>query len=122
MDMISTNNYYPLKIEEINLAKMECEDKDIVRDELLQAIFLLKMIHKVNIAFNDNISLENRINYLEEVIASRERLINEQKRLWLSRNKFGGLVSSLSYLEKFVQFAEKSLNYYRRGEENEAQI
>ena len=105
------HRFLNLKIEEIKYAKMDtCEGK-LIKDEIFQSIFLLKMIHKVNIAYNEDLSIEERKGYLEEVLASKEQLLSEQKRLWLARNKAGGLLSSLSILEKFVQFAEISLNY-----------
>lgn len=114
------HRYLNLKIEEIKYAKMDTCEGNLIKDEIFQSIFLLKMIHKVNIAYNEDLNINERISYLEEVIASKEQLINEQKRLWLARNKSGGLTSSLSYLEKFVQFAEITLNYLtERGELNE---
>jgi hypothetical protein len=107
------------KIEEIQLAKPECEDAQLVKDELYQTIILLKMIHKVNIAYNEEIKKSERIRYLEEAIAIRNQLLDEHQRLWLARNKSGGLQSSLTYLEKFVQFAEISLHCVKEVKKDE---
>ncbi|MDD4077106.1 MAG: family 20 glycosylhydrolase [Bacilli bacterium] len=113
--------FLTLKEEEIALAEMDTEDGDIVRDELIQSIAFLKIIHKLNIAYNDKIALATRIKLLKEVITAREDFITKQKRLWLYRNKSGGLASSLSYIDKFYCFVEMTLNYIRGGD-NEAQI
>ena len=56
------------------------------------------------------------MDLLAAVIAGRESFLDEQKRLWLERNKSGGLASSISYIEKFYRFLEATLNYIRGGE------
>ena len=113
--------FLALKEEEIALAKIDTEDGNIIKDEFIQSIAFLKIIHKLNIAYNDRIELTTRIKLLNEVTATREDFVSEQKRLWLYRNKSGGLTNSLSYIDKFYRFVEMTLNYIRGGD-NEAQI
>ena len=113
------NKFFDMKLEEFDLSDISTVDNEIIKAELVQTVNILKMIHKVNFAYNENIDINDRIELLEEVLASKDQLINEQRRLWLYRNKSGGLISSLSYLERFINFASQTLNYLRRGKENE---
>ena len=112
--------FFNSKIKEIDLASLHVDDGDVIKAELKQSICLVRLIHKVNYSYNQNISIQERIKILEEVISSKEQFISEQKRLWLIRNKSGGLFSSLAYLEKFFDFANQTLKSLQRGEENEA--
>lgn len=127
--IIGYNQYHLLKkflndkIEEIQLTSLNCEDGDLIKRELLQTIFIIKLVLKVMASYNEEINIEKRKRYLEEVIASKDRLIGEQKELWLLRNKSGGLRDTISYLEGFVHFANITLkNLNRRGEENGTQV
>ncbi|MFA6721924.1 MAG: family 20 glycosylhydrolase [Bacilli bacterium] len=104
------------KEKEVETASMEAEDAHIIKAEYLQTIAFLRNILVLNIAYNKNINLKTRMDLLAAVIAGRESFLDEQKRLWLERNKSGGLASSISYIEKFYRFLEATLNYIRGGE------
>ena len=96
-------------------------DNDLLTiEEIIQTVKMLKMIHKLSLAYNEGVDLDLRIRYMTEVVNSRESFINEQKRLWLERNKSGGLENSINYLApkgtgikedfcKFVDCIENSL-------------
>ena len=108
-----------LKEKEIELSQLNVDDGDVIKEELQQTISLLKNIHKLNIAHNERIDINLRIELLEEVLANKSAFIEKQKELWLSRNKQGGIKDSLSYLERFYQFIEITLKDIR-GVINEA--
>ena len=107
-----------LKLDEIDFIKM---DNDLLTiEEIIQTVKMLKMIHKLSLAYNEGVDLDLRIRYMEEVVNSRESFINEQKRLWLARNKSGGLQSSINNIESFMEFSEETLKYLNdRGDSYE---
>jgi len=105
------DGFLTLKEKEIMLAKMDTEDANIIKEEFKQTIEFLKMIHKLNIAYNDTIDKTTRINMLRDVVASKINFFKQQKRLWLYRNKTGGLERSLSNVEKFYRFIDITINY-----------
>ncbi|HHX78879.1 MAG TPA: family 20 glycosylhydrolase [Acholeplasmataceae bacterium] len=106
------------KVEEIQITDLHCDDGDLIKKELYQSIYLIKNIQKVMMAFNEDLSIKERISYLEEVMNSKNRIIDRQKKLWLSRNKSGGLEDSIALIEGFLKFAEYTLSEYKRGEDS----
>ncbi len=121
--VLSINKYKLLhhflnnKVEEIQITDLHCDDGELIKKELYQSIYLIKNIQKVMIAFNEDVDIKERIGYLEEVMNSKSHIIDRQKKLWLSRNKSGGLKDSIALLEGFLKFAEYTLDEYKRGEE-----
>lgn len=112
--------FFNLKIEEIGMNEMDCEDAKLIESELYQAIKFIKMTQKINIAFNEEVELEKRIRYLEEVVASKDMIIDEQSRLWHERNKSGGFKESITLVNNFFDFASYLLEFLgRRGESYE---
>ncbi|MDD2681531.1 MAG: glycoside hydrolase family 20 zincin-like fold domain-containing protein [Bacilli bacterium] len=105
------------KVEEIQITNLQCEDGELIKKELYQSIYLIKNIQKVLIAFNEDLDIKKRIGYLEEVMNCKNRIIDRQQKLWLARNKSGGLKESISLLEGFLKFAEYTLNEFKRGED-----
>ena len=95
---------------------MKAEDADLIKAEYFQTIALLRNIFALNIAYNENIDKHTRAGLLENVLAERDSFLAKQKRLWLARNKAGGLASSLGYLDKFYRFLEATLNHIRGGD------
>lgn len=109
-----------LKLDEIDFIKM---DNDLLTiEEIIQTVKMLKMIHKLSLAYNEGVDLDLRIRYMTEVVNSRESFINEQKRLWLERNKSGGLQSSIKNIESFMDFASKTLKYLNDRGDNYEEI
>ena len=104
------------KEKEIAAAEMKAEDADLIKAEYFQTIALLRNIFALNIAYNENIDKHTRAGLLENVLAERDSFLAKQKRLWLARNKAGGLASSLGYLDKFYRFLEATLNHIRGGD------
>lgn len=101
------------RLHEVSLANPEASDGNLIKDELKQSAFLVKLINTLNYSFNDKLTKQERIALLEEIISSKEKLISEQRRLWLARNKYSDLDVSTDYLNRFVLFAEKTLNYIK---------
>ena len=101
------------RVYELSLADMKTDEGQLILDELKQSVFLVKLINTLNHSFNEELSLEERIALLEVVIQSKDKLISEQKRVWLARNKYSDLDVSIAYLERFILFAEKVLNYIK---------
>lgn len=99
------------KETELDLVDMKIEDASLIKDELKQSSRLVKMINKLIYAFNDNLSKDEKVKLLEEILENKDNFINEQKRLWLARNKYSDLDTSIGYLERFFIFAKKTLNY-----------
>ena len=50
------------------------------------------------------------------MLSDKDRVIKTQKELWLARNKKGGLAKSISYLERFYEFVETSIEYITKKE------
>lgn len=101
------------RIYELDLTDMKINEGQLIKDELKQSAFLVKLIDKLNHSFNSELTKDQRIALLEEIINSKDKLISEQKRLWLARNKYSDLDVSLAYLERFILFAEKTINYIK---------
>lgn len=109
-----------LKLDEIDFIKM---DNDLLAiEEIIQTVKMLKMIHKLSLAYNEEVDLDLRIRYMTEVVNSRESFISEQKRLWLARNKSGGLQSSIKHIESFMDFASETLKYLNDRGDNYEEI
>ena len=102
------------KIKELEYVSSNTLEFKLTKDELIQSIKMVKMIQKVSLAYNENVDKQIRIKYLQEILNSKEEFILEQKRLWLERNKSGGLKSSISYIECFMEFITQTLNYLLR--------
>ena len=92
---------------------MQVSDAELIKAELKQSSSLVKLINKLSYSFNESLSKQEKISLLEEIINFKEKLISEQKRLWLARNKYSDLDTSIGYLERFILFAEKTLNYIK---------
>lgn len=101
------------RVYELSLADMQTSDGELIKAELKQSVFLVKLINKLNYSFNDKLTKDERIALLEEIVGSREKLINEQTKLWLARNKYSDLDESIGYLERFILFGRKTLNYIK---------
>ncbi len=104
------------KVREIHNARLRIDDGEIVKAEFIQSVRLVKTVLELNQCFSPSFGELEKIKKLTTIIMSQPALIEEQRRLWLTRNKSGGLNSSLAYLEKFFQFAAMALKYYQRGE------
>ena len=110
-------NYLDQKIKDFNYVDSSLDEFMQTKREIEQSVKLIKMIQSVSLAFNDKVDLSIRIKYLEDVLKQRKAFINEQKKLWKTRNKTGGLISSLSYIESFMEFTNITLNYLKNGEQ-----
>ena len=99
------------KKEELLLVNSNSLEFMQTKEELLQSIDLVLMIQKLSLAYNESVDIKIRIKYLQEILGKKNEFILKQKKLWLARNKSGGLESSLSYIERFMEFVTQTLNY-----------
>ncbi|MDD3348155.1 MAG: family 20 glycosylhydrolase [Bacilli bacterium] len=112
--------FLDFKEYELELTELTCSDADLVKAEIKQAIRFIRMAQKVNIGLNKKINIDLRKKYLSEVIASKNNFIDEQKRLWHTRNKSGGFKDSIFLVTEFIDFAESMLEFLnKRGEDYE---
>ena len=70
-------------------------------------------------AYSNELSLNEKKKFLEEIGASRNNLYEERKRLWLARNKISDFEESFAHIDDFVEFANETLKYLTRGENYE---
>jgi hypothetical protein len=84
--------------------------------EAKQSIWLVRLIQDLNQAYNEQLPKEKRLEYVQAILDCQEDFIQEQKRLWLKRNKSGGLQASIAYLERFFLFVLETQKYLQRGE------
>lgn len=112
-------NFLNQKNIELKMIELDSDDKYIVIDEIKQTIRIIKIIQKTAISYNDSVSLERRLSLLESVLSLKKTVLDEQKRLWLARNKSGNLNDTLSYLETFFKFSELTYQHLLRGDKDE---
>jgi len=110
------NKFFDLKLEELEAAKTS----ELIKDEVKYAVDFVRTLLKVNIALNDSLDKAERIQYLEEVVKSEERLVSGLRNLWVQRNKSGGLEDSVQYIKKFTIVVNKLLGGLY-GRENQKQ-
>jgi len=107
------NRFLDERIYELSLADLKTAEGELIKDELKQSVFLVKLINMLNYSFNNCLTKNQRLVLLEEIVSSEEKLISEQIRLWLARNKYSDLDDSIGYLKRFILFARKTLNYIK---------
>lgn len=112
-------DYFDNKINELKKAKMNCEDANLILEELFASIKLIRLINKLRMAYSHELSLNEKIKFLEEIVASRNDLYEERKRLWLARNKISDFEESFNHIDDFITFANETLKYLTRGENYE---
>lgn len=116
---LALEEFFENKIKELKRARMTCWDNELIIDELLLSIRTVRLINKVRMAYSDEVSLEKKMAFLEEVMDSRDDLYVERKRLWLARNKISDFEESFSHIDEFIKFADETLKYLTRGENYE---
>lgn len=83
----------------------------LVVDELKQTILTLKMIIRLSLSLNEDIDLEDRIKHLDFILENKDEELENQEKLWLVRNKSGGLETSINHLKEFFDFVVEMKNY-----------
>ncbi len=110
------NQFLDLKLAQLELTNLEVAEGDLMKAELKHSVYLVKLINDLNYSFNEELDKATKIKLLEGIVSSKDYLIEEQKRLWLSRNKYSDLDYSISYLDKFIEFTDKILSYHKEVE------
>ena len=106
--------YFKYKLDSLKCVDLQCDDGKLIIDECIQSIKILMMIQDLAVSMNDDLPKEEKVKALKEVLESQNEIVCEQKRLWLARNKSGGLSRSVGYIEKFYKFVEIMLEYLDR--------
>ncbi len=109
-------NFFKTKLEEIKYIDVNNDETDLTIEEIKQTIKTIHLITTVNICFTSDLPNDEKIKLLENLLKDKEEYLDNQKKLWLRRNKKGGLKSSLSYLEYFYEFVKVVLDYLKTGE------
>ncbi len=112
----SMNKFFDLRLAELDQTNMQIDDGELIKAELKHAVYLVRLINDLNYSFNNDLELNEKIKLLDGIVKSRNYLIEEQKRLWLSRNKYSDLDSSVKYLEKFILFTKNISDYLKEVE------
>jgi len=110
------NAFFDSKLKELKIADLKSTDSKYVIDEIIQTVKIMKMIVLIDVVYDESLPKDERIKAVKKIIKAEKGFINEQKRLWLYRNKKGGLEESLSHLRNFFTFAKISLNHLEKGE------
>ncbi len=108
--------YFDFKLEELACIDIKADDCDIVKEECKLAIETLRNVQKLAVAFNEDIDLELRKQYLKEVLDNEHGFVEWQKKVWLARNKSGGLNDSLELLNNFYRFVKIVFKKLTKGE------
>lgn len=125
---ILLSNLFNQKAKELDLLENKNDKLKLAVNELKQSISLLQMIIDFSYAMNmysslNNLSkpqLDNTTNdiifMLEKIIDKKEKYIENQKTLWLARNKLSDLDESISYQEDFFSLVEETKQFLmKRG-------
>lgn len=81
----------------------ESSDIMLICEELKQSIALMKMINHLSVAINDVMSSCEKVEYLAYILQHKKAFLENQEKLWLMRNKKGGLSKSMKCLENFFE-------------------
>ncbi|WP_299556392.1 family 20 glycosylhydrolase [Seonamhaeicola sp.] len=93
-------------VSRIEKSKMGCRDKQLYIDEVKQAAALLR--HSCNLAIAQ-LQTESKLtkdiskSKREALAVELENIIKEHKRIWLKRNRIGGLSDSAARLENLLK-------------------
>lgn len=113
---IMMDNLFNTNIEYLNLLDNKNEELYLVCEELKQTSMIMKMIIRLSVSLNNDISLNERRAYLDFILENKQEYLENQKRLWLKRNKSGGLDTSLSNLYSFFELVENQKLYLQNKE------
>ncbi len=114
---LTFDEFFKSKLNELNRCKLECSDGNLIIEEIKESIRLVNIIHKVMIACSKEIPLKQRIAYCEEVVALKNDIFDERKKLWLARNKISDFDESIEHIMAFIDFADTLRKYLIRGED-----
>lgn len=104
-------------INRLDYTQMNRSDSELIKAEIKQTVDLLTNVQKLILSFNNDIDIDVRVKYLNELISSEKRLIENHRNLWLARNRHGGLDDSTSHINKLVEFSKIKLeDLQNRGE------
>ena len=85
----------------LDSAQLDSPDANLVLDELRNAILMIRLGSDLRhyIDFENRMTLTERENWLRGMQERCQEVIDEHKRLWISRNKPGGLGRSVAALQ-----------------------
>ena len=106
-------DFFKQKKKEIQL----CEIDELFKKELTHSIEILELILRVNIGYQEKLDVSFRLKTFEEADKTIDKLIEDLKTLWLTRNKYSRLDKSVEELIKVREFIKRSISYYQGGKD-----
>ena len=106
-------DFFKQKKKEIQL----CEIDELFKKELTHSIEILELIVRVNIGYQEKLDVSFRLKTFEEADKTIDKLIEDLKTLWLTRNKYSRLDKSVEELIKVREFIKRSISYYQGGKD-----
>ncbi|HNZ49915.1 MAG TPA: family 20 glycosylhydrolase [Bacilli bacterium] len=97
------------------LTQTKMVDGQLIVSELKQSIQLVLLIQYLNQSFNEELSIKERLSFVQKILDAETAFLAQQEELWLARNKAGGLKDSLEYLHKFFLFSQQTKKHLQRG-------
>lgn len=107
------DEFLNLKVKEIDMASLGCEDGDLVKAEFKQSITEIKAVMKVDVSFNKNTDGKARICYLSEALEIAQQMAENHKALWYKRAKISGYKNIEKDFNSFVRFIEAALRHFQ---------
>lgn len=96
---------FKLHLERLKRSSMSCDDSKTIMKEMRQSIYLLMILQKFIMTMSDEIPVEEKKKYVNEVIDKLPKLIHSHQFIWLQRNRKGGLERSKQRLENLLEIA-----------------
>lgn len=105
------DNFLNSKLEEIKYIDVNNDETKLTIEEIKQTIQTIKMIQACSVSYDEKLDKKVRIKLLEDIYNKQTDYLNNQRNIWLTRNKQGGLDTSISYLTYFLEFIKVTINY-----------
>jgi hypothetical protein len=94
--------YFDFIQKRIELVDLQCDDHELVINELKQSIYILKTLLKVNQMLSDRLTREEKLVLTKIIISELDVTVLNHKTLWLQRNRMGGLIESVKVIENLI--------------------
>ncbi len=92
-------DYLNFILKRVELTELECVDGQLIINEINQSIFFLKTLLKVNKMLSDDINKTEKLFLINIILSELDITIEEHKKIWLQRNRLGGLNNSVKVID-----------------------
>lgn len=96
------DNFFKEKLKELKMLKLKCKDAKLIVREIKENIKLVMAIYKLMMAYSDEVRVDKKLKYLDEILALD--LVKEREELWMARNKRSDFALSKKRIEDFIEF------------------